>query len=293
MRRVKHSSVSKSGTERVSKTIKKPNNKCVLLVQESLLKSGSRAPSVKRVHSRKLSRVIPKLDLTNLSSTNEGECLSARSPETVKGVQTYKSLREQLHKITQELRAERHDIDDISTMQKQRRTREERRKRNFHLENTTPLPNKDIDSLIKEQLNNLKSANHKKDIQAPKEIGSGRRSVGMEKITLFNQNNNVTKQLTKENKRPSFKQLKILKSASNKRLTDPNKHIVRKYLAELYTKITLKVKDIERERRGMVLRKGLEKCATSKSNLNRTQALKTGLHQPKKSLQCDAINIIP
>jgi len=294
MRGINKCSMDKSEIEKVSKPIKKANSKYVILIEQPFLKD--RAPSVKRISSRRLSRVIPKLDLINLSSGGERECLSARSPETSKedtlrAVKAYKNLRDQLHKITQELGAEGPDINDFSKMQRQRRSREERMKRNFNLEDTIPIFNKGNNSLMRERLNNLQNPSHKKDTHIP--IGIARKSVKMEKTKLFSQNNEASKQLAKENKRPSLKQLKILKSASNKKLINPNKHLVRKYLTELYTKIVLKVKDIEREKREVVmLKKGLEKCATSKSNLNKIQMLKRAFHQPKKSLQCDSIKII-
>lgn len=206
---------------------------------------------------------------------------------------TYDTLHEQLSKITQELRNEGYDVGDTSvTSLKQRRTREERRKKN------TPnfgIAESDKNELIKSKVEiledmsvsqQMRNANRHILPQTSKSI-LGMKAALKSKFGNKMQPNNdkikpeLRKQYTKENNKIIIKPMK-----SARKSPEPNRHIARKHLFELYSKIIYKVKEIERQKR--FNENGKSKLsvrgANSRSDL-KCSPFKQSLHKTRKSIQ--------
>ena len=102
------------------------------------------------------------------------------------------------------------------------------------------------------------------------------------------------KKSIKENNLAPEKQLKKLELNINRKATDPNKHIIRKHLGELYAKIMFKVKEVERKKRTSIplkiVNKKLEKCVSSKNDLVKNTKLKSFIHKSKKSVQGNMVS---
>lgn len=180
----------------------------------------------------------------------------------------YFTLRDQLSKLTMEIHGDcSADWQDESlSSRKQRRTREERRKNGGLYRDASMVLEKPAGLALKKNLSNLNLAQEfhnsvqRTFSRVHKEVtGTKQRAKSGMKHPVMR--NNLKRplataiQATKENAKPNAKA-----SAASKG-TDPRRYLARKYLSELYAKVTFKVKDIERQRKTATLKKA---CANSR-----------------------------
>ena len=174
---------------------------------------------------------------------------------------TYDELHNQLSKITQELQAEGYNIEEPFNSQRQRRTREERKKKD--------IPKVEV----------LEDINFTQQIRNRTQLVSFARTIGgmMPKPEL--KDSVKTSSHKKENKKP------LVSIEKN------NQHIVRKYLGDLYSRIVFKVKEIGKKRKGRVSIETKIGYELQKAKSNKFTAIKRNIHQAKKSLQFDHISL--
>lgn len=204
----------------------------------------------------------------------------------------YKTLRDQLNKITLKLDTEDYSCDDTMTSGKrQRRTREERSGRNTALRSGTSM-------LVERKLDaGLPKDNEEKENSGiPQQIKGELLSMKetFKKPFTRNQLNSSTKSYNNaKNEFPvegsycttkvNQKTFKKVNTRPSKLPADPNRHLARKYLLDMYSKINLKIKDIMKGKKtaapSNLLKKVANNYATSRnSNYSKTtskQSIKT------------------
>ena len=164
----------------------------------------------------------------------------------------YNALKKQLNRITLELRREGSEQD----LTKQRRTREDRK-----IRLKQPIYTKEQ---ILGRLNRSQDAIKITDEIVPNTFKMKHISkIG--KPHTRNSFKKVIKYPTKENAKP------ITKLAGHPNKMSSKKHIARKYLGELYTRIIFKVREIEREKK---MNPHKSKAITSRQDNTRVNSLK-------------------
>lgn len=246
--------------------IHKDTSKRILIIQQSDKKkqpakpfdrrNSERTLKTARVSSRRLSRQTSQLgpgDGTSGFSTTQGSNdLNASSAgregehRATGGTSKYSSLREQLSKITLEVFAS-DCADEASILQRQRRTRKERRKKSITPEDSSEISKK----------SSLMDLNATQCVERP-------RKANVKRVATARGSIQVAKAAAK------------LKNVPAKSRKEANPHMARKYLNELYAKILFKVKDMERERKVplRMVKRVLEKCPSLRGNISKKTSSK-------------------
>lgn len=187
----------------------------------------------------------------------------------------YNALKNQLNRLTLELRRE----DSEQDLGKHRRTREDRKVR-LKLQNNATALSKE---LILGRLNRSQDAIKITDEIVPSKLSLSKMKY-VSKVSKPHARDSFkkpAKQPTKENAKPVVK----FAADSNRRSKNSRKHIARTYLGELYTRIMFKVKEIERERKTNVPLKNACKCsertAPSRQDTSGINSLKKLIHALK------------
>lgn len=299
MERMRKSNAQTSARKKTSKqsapSVKsKPRNpaKLVVMVQESAklhtatprYRSSVTSSMSAQLLPRKSSRAafephkVSQFDESSINSVSSfvepglGQANSARDfPDSKNRLRsTYDDLHDQLSKITQELRAEGYNVGELNS-QRQRRTREERRRKNLAAPETDRHEYAQVRTEVLE------------DINLPQQIRNARRfRLAASSRTVCGSAKERPKNATyggkgkKENKQPMC----VGKGGGS------NKHAARKYLGELYSRIIFKVRKIEKEKRAQmsVQAKVAEKYESQRAKLPLPRQT---LHQTKKSVQFD------
>jgi len=256
-------------TKNINKTLKLPrheSNKVLIIQQPSKVhkrafdrKSSEKGIKTVRVLSRRLSKQLDPPDSISEFSTTNDLNISSTLTERVKpsrGMSRYNTLREQLSKITLEVFANE-NADEVSILQRQRRTRKERTKKSINTEYQVTKKS----SLM--GLNGTQRVEKTSRCEV-RGVATARGSIQASRTFTEPVNHSAKlKNTVKENK---------VKHLPNKKQKDYNCHIARKYLNELYAKILFKVRDMGKEKRMplKMTKRPLGKCASSKTNSFRT-----------------------
>jgi len=190
----------------------------------------------------------------------------------------YFTLRDQLSKLTMEIHGDCSidNQDESLSSRKQRRTREERKKNGLYRDASMVLE-KPSNLSLKKNMSNLNLAQefhsgikntfnriHKEVAGIKQRAKSGVKNKMMR--------NNIKKplvtviQAAKENTKPN---LKSTARVTNNKTADPKRYLARKYLSELYAKVTFKVKSIEREKKTSTQKKTSLNFNLNKENQNK------------------------
>eukprot|EP00826_Nyctotherus_ovalis_P009551 TRINITY_DN12526_c0_g1_i11.p2 TRINITY_DN12526_c0_g1~~TRINITY_DN12526_c0_g1_i11.p2 ORF type:complete len:309 (+),score=92.49 TRINITY_DN12526_c0_g1_i11:399-1325(+) len=266
-------------------------SKLVIMVQESAkpfttpsYRSSVTSSMSTQLLPRKSSRAafethkVSQFDESSINSASSfvepalGQANSARDFSDSKSRlrSTYDDLHDQLSKITQELRAEGYNVGELNS-QRQRRTREERRRKNL------AAPEVDKNEYVQVRTEVLEDINFPQQIRNARRFrlaASSRTVCGSMKGEL--KNTVYGGKGKKENKQPMC----ASKGGGS------NKHAARKYLGELYSRIIFKVRKIEKEKRAQISiqAKVAEKYESHRAKLPLPRQT---LHQTKKSVQLD------
>ena len=232
-------------------------------------------------------------DSKPISSAREGENLKSAGDNSV-----YKALREQLHKITLKLDMEEYKPEDTEVSgQRQRRTREERSGRNLFLkgsssiqvnnkmDKTLPLQTKDTNSLPQGLKSGALLEKKVKEVKRP--LTRNQMNKPIKSYNFHKENLKIKPSIESSyfTTRPPTKSFKKTELGMSKKLGDLNKHAAKKYLLELYEKLTYKIKDAKRNKKVTDTKKKLKgaigRCTGSRNNLYSESNSKSSF-QPKK-----------
>ena len=173
----------------------------------------------------------------------------------------YSKLRDQLSKITLELRAESNEPSD--RCQSKRRTRKDRRLK--------PMNNRSkiYKNKILSKLNRSQDAIKITENIVPKGLHL------LKNLPLKTKAKNGIGNYTKENSKPGKMIIKPL--LWGKKIMESQRHLARKYLGEVYSKIIFKVKDIERQKKMVMplrsIKKVIEKCPLYRQDSSRLNSI--------------------